>query len=398
VAKAGDGPEGFGKDPSETGQSEERQRDERPRRRTPRWAILTAAFGALLMLFSGGALAAYELVRNRVNNALQEGDLFVEDEDDPNYGEDIRGPLNILLAGVDTRPSRPNETPRADAVLIVHINEDLASGYFISFPRDALVEIPAFQEIGYAGGTDRLTHAMYYGANPLPGEQAPDLERGFRLLSETVSNLTGIERFDAGAVLKFQGFEAIVDAIGGITVNLDQEIYSCHMQPDGRHRPANPYGSDCPDGYIGPQAYYPAGRNELEGWQALDVARQRYGIENSDYGRQDNQQKIFKAIMGKALSRGVVTDVGALNELLDAVGDAMIFDGRGNEPIDFAFALQSLRPNAMESITLPGDSVGTGSGYQGEQLRQEAYDLFAALREGQLEQFLLEHPDLAAPE
>src|SRR5690606_18055177 len=98
----------------------------------------------------------------------------------------------------------------------------------------------------------------------LEGEELPNLERGFRLLAQTMSELTGIESFDAGAVIKFEGFVEIVDALGGITVELDQEIYSEHRQPNGKHRPPNPYG----EGYVGERAYYPAGVNHLEGWQA----------------------------------------------------------------------------------------------------------------------------------
>lgn len=368
--------------------------------RTPRWAVLCAVFGALLMLGSGGVLVAAEFAKFRVAGAIREGELF-GGEQDPQYGEDIRGPLNILLAGLDTRPSRPDETPRADAIVIVHITESLDRGYLISFPRDALVDIPPEPGAGYLGGRDRLAHAMYNGAQPAPGEP-PDVERGFALLAQTLSNLTGIGRFDAGAVLRFEGFQDIVDAIGGVTVRLDERIVSRHRQPDGRHRPVG-CGS-----YCGPQMVYepgvppcdPARREgasftcDLAGWQALDVVRQRYGVEGGDYGRQQNQQRVLRAIMQQAVSRDMITNPGALTRLLDAVGDAMVFDGRGNSVIDYAFALRELRPSSLVMIGLPGDSVGTTTSYQGEELRPEALELFAALRQGQLDQFILEHPDL----
>jgi hypothetical protein len=45
-------------------------------------------------------------------------------------------------------------------------------------------------------------------------------------------------------------------------------------------------------------------------------------------------------------------------------------------------------------IGLPGDSVGVGSDYQGEELQPVAQELFAALRQGRVDQFILEHPDL----
>lgn len=343
------------------------------------------------MVTSGTVLVAAEVVTSRISSAVTEGDLFGE-EDDESYGEDIEGPLNIVLAGVDTRPSRPEEPARADAIMIVHVPEELDRGYLISVPRDSLVEVPPFPDTGYLGGQDRINSSMFHGSRQVEGEQLPDLERGFQLLAATVGNLTGIERFDAGAVIRFEGFVDVVDAMDGITVELEAEIYSRHRLPDGRHRPLNPHG----EGYLGEQAYYPPGVNELEGWQALDLARQRYGVDGSDYGRQQLQQMILKAMLDKAVSRDMVTNPIALDRVVQAAGDALIFDGRGNDPIDFAFALRELRPANITTITLPADNVGEGSAYQGEQLRPEASELFAALNSGRIGQFLVDNPDFIA--
>ncbi len=356
-----------------------------PRRRTPIWAVVCAIFGALLLVGSGGALVASEVLQARY--AIEQQDLFGP-EDEERYGEDIEGPLNILLIGVDTRPSRPHEPARADAIILVHVSAELDRGYFISVPRDALVEIPPFPETGYLGGQDRINAAMFHGSRQQEGEELPDLARGFRLMQQTVRNLTGVEYFDAGAMVKFEGFVDIVDALGGITVELEEEIYSRHRQPDGSHRPLG-CGS-----YCGPQAYYPAGVNHLEGWQALDIARQRYGVDEGDYGRQSNQHVILRAIMEKAFSADIVTDPVALDRVLRAGGDALIFDGRGREPIDFAFALRNLRPGSIASITLPATGVGVGDGYQGEQLDPEAYALFEAVRADRLDEFLRSNPTL----
>lgn len=371
-------------------------------RRTPRWALLCAVFGAVLMVFSGGTLVITELALSRVSGAIREGNLFGSGEEDPHYGEDIAGPLNILLAGLDTRPNQQQDTPRADAVMIVHVNATLDRAYLISIARDTLVDIPPEPAAGYLGGRDRLNAAMFHGADPVSGEEAPAVERGFALLARTVSNLTGIERFDAGATLRFEGFQGIVDALGGVSVQLNERIVSEHRQPDGVYRTLG-CGSFC-----GPQMVYEPGSApcgtaqvedgpfvcELNGWQALDVVRQRKSLSEGDYSRQENQQRILRAMLDKAISRDMVTNVPALDGLLQAVGDAMIFDGRGNSPIDFAFALRNLRPGALVMIGLPGAGVGVGDNYQGEELLPESLELFTALRQGQLDQFILEHPEL----
>lgn len=348
--------------------------------------MLCAVFGAVLMLVSGGVLVATELAIVRITRALPQGNLF--GGDDPEPGADIEGPLNILLAGLDTRPSRPNEPARADSIMILHVPAGLDRGYLISLPRDARVAIPPFPETGFPGAfEERLNSAMFFGSQQLPGEERPDLERGFRLLARTASQLTGVTAFDAGAVIKFEGFVGVVDAMGGITVDLEEEIYSRHRQPDGTHRPLG-CGSFC-----GPQAYYPPGVNRLEGWQALDIARQRYGVTDGEFGRQRNQQLILKAMLEQALSREMLTNVPAANRVLSAAGDALVLDTRGREPIEFGFALRGLRPAALHTVTLPTVPIGVGDGYQGEEVQPEAYELFEALRAGQLDQFLAERPD-----
>lgn len=367
-------------------------------RRSPLWAKLLVIAGAVLLLTSGTAIAGVGSLLQRYEGAIEQRDLFGDLNAGAELGHDVTGPLNILLAGLDTRPSRPEEPPRADAIMVVHVTENLDRAYLISLPRDTLVDIPAYDRTGYPGGRARLNSAMFHGARQQPGEQMPDIGRGFELLSRTVSDLTGIAHFDAGAVINFTGFTDVVDALDGISVELDERIVSRHRQPDGRHRPVNASGH----GYYGDQMVYepgapPCGQAdvtgafscELNGWQALDIARQRYGVEGSDYGRQRHQQLILKAIMDKALSRGVVTNPVRLDEVLRAAGDSLTFDGRGIGPVDYAFALRNLRPGDVAMLRLEGSGLGAGGGYRGEELNDDAHRLFNALAQGRIDEFLL---------
>jgi polyisoprenyl-teichoic acid--peptidoglycan teichoic acid transferase len=354
-------------------------------RAAPVWAVLCTVLGAILVVASGSLIAASEWVLARYD--LAQRDLFDQAE---RYGEDIEGPLNILVAGLDTRPSRPEEPPRADSIMLIHIDQDLRHGYLISLPRDLLVEIPELPRTGFAGGTDRLNAAMAFGSQQVGDEDLPDLERGFAHLARTVAELTGVQRWDAGLVIDFEGFVAVIDALGGVTMELDERIVSEHRQPNGKHRPLNPDGQ----GYYGPQAVYEPGVHRLEGWQALDIARQRYGVEDGDFGRQDNQQELLRAIADRALRRDVVTNPVALDRVVRAAGDSLTFDGRGNRAVDFAFALRGMRPEALTSVRLPTTAAGMEGDYQGEQLDPSGEALFAALRDGRLADHLAANPDL----
>jgi len=360
--------------------------------RSPLWARLCLMVGLVLLLLGGGSWAGATVLVSRYDNAVTKADLFGDAAASPEPTSELVGPLNILLVGIDPRDNDPTWIPRADSVLILHVPASMDRAYLCSLPRDLLVDIPAFKKSNYFGGRDKLTHAMFFGAQPVNGG-LPDAARGFELLSKTVSNYTGIEHFDAGAIMTFTGFLRVVNAIGGVTMNIDENVTSIHMQPDGKHRtPAN-NGGEGADAYLGPQKQYHKGEQHLQGWEALDYVRQRY-IEGGDYARQRHQQQFIRAMANQALSKHVASNPLLLDRVLRAAGSAVTFNGRGHSVVDFALALRHLRTENITMIKLMGGGVGVGSAYQGEQLQPSSREYFAALRKERVESFLFAHPEL----
>ncbi|MFK3981144.1 LCP family protein [Micromonospora sp. NPDC050397] len=307
----------------------------------------------------------------------------------PEPGADVKGPLNLLLVGVDTRVSEPDWEPHADAVLIMHVAETLDRAYLFSLPRDLVVDVPPFAKARFPGERTKLTHAMSYGSRVSGGKAKPSTKQGLELVEATVSRYTGIAEWDASAVLTFGGFDNLVDALGGIDLYVDQQVASQHRQPDGRHRPGNANG----DGYAGPQMVYETGNRHLTGWQALDYARQRYTT-GGDYARQRHQQQLIKAIVAKVVSEQLARDPDRLDQVLRALGEALTFSGRDQRVVDFAFALSGLRPETITLVGLPGASVGSGGSYLGEQLTQVGTRFLTELRAGRADAYLAANPEL----
>ncbi|WP_416905837.1 LCP family protein [Micromonospora echinospora] len=355
----------------------------------PRWARWCTVFGTVLLMLSGAVLVGYEALLSRYEGSVGKGDLFGDQAAGAQEKrKEIKGPLNILLVGVD--PRKPEDPPLADSIMVMHIPVEMDRAYLFSMPRDLRVEIPAFAKSGFDGGTDKINAAMSYGSR-VSGRN-PDPNLGFELLATTIQKETGIARFDAGAIINFNGFRKIVDAMGGVEMYIEREVRSEHREPDGTHRELRPGGG----GYLGPQAVYPKGTQRLEGWQALDYVRQRYpknGVPDGDYGRQRHQQQFVKAMAGQAFSADVVTNPIKLDRVLRAAGESLVFSGRGNSIVDFAFALKDLRPDAIQTVKLPAEGIGTGSAYRGERFLPEADEFFASLRNGTVDAFMLEHPD-----
>ncbi|MBF9129136.1 LCP family protein [Plantactinospora sp. S1510] len=305
----------------------------------------------------------------------------------PEPGADITGPLNLLLVGVDTRISKPGWEPHSDAVLILHVTKELDRAYLFALPRDLVVDIPKFPKAKFPGERTKLTHAMSYGSR-VPGKnKRPSTSQGFELLSATVSRYTGIKKFDAGAVLTFGGFDNLVDALGGVDLYVDQKVVSQHRRPDGKFRTLRG------GGYTGPQMTYEKGRRKLTGWQALDYARQRY-TSGGAYTRQRHHQQLIKAIMQKVLSQDLARDQAKLEQVVRSLGDALTFQGRGRDIIEFGYALSRLRPEAMTLVALPGSGVGRGGSYRGEQLTSVGKKFISELRAGRAEAYLKANPKL----
>ncbi|MGK5673193.1 LCP family protein [Micromonospora sp. URMC 106] len=365
-------------------------------RKRPRWLLGLAVLAALALL-GVGALVTTRLVGDE-EPRRPSGPTVATGTPGPATpgatasptappGAGITGPLNLLLVGVDTRVSVPGWEPHGDAVLVVHVPKGLDRAYLFSLPRDLLVDIPAFPKAGYRGGKTKLTHAMSYGSR-VPGKpKQPSTAQGYELLRSTVSGYTGL-RIDAGAVLTFNGFDKLVDQLGGVDLYVDQRVVSLHRRPDGRHREPAPGGG----GYVGPQMVYEKGERHLTGWQALDYARQRY-ITGGDYARQRHQQQLVKALVTKILDENLARQPERVQQVVDALGETLVYVG-GPRVVDVAYALGGLPPDRFVLVGLPGEGVGRGSAYRGEQLKPTGRKFLTELRAGRADAYLAAHPEL----
>jgi anionic cell wall polymer biosynthesis LytR-Cps2A-Psr (LCP) family protein len=305
----------------------------------------------------------------------------------PAPGADITGPLDLLILGVDTRVTIPDWQPHADAIMLLHVDAGLERGYLYSLPRDLRVDVPAFAENGYRGGRHKLTEAMSNGAK-VKGTDKPDVAQGYELLARTISKYTGIKEFDGGAVLTFNGLSKLTDALGGVTLKIDQKVVSQHRRPDGKARPLRSGGG----GYVGPQATYRPGTRKLVGWQAIDYARQRYTA-GGDYTRQRHQRQLVRALLGQAETAGLATDQARLQSVLEALGDTLVFSGE-RTPIEYAYALRNLAPSKLTLVGLPGSGISNGGGYIGEQLTATGRGFLRAVANGDPAAYLAKHPEL----
>jgi LCP family protein required for cell wall assembly len=302
-----------------------------PRVRGPLWARLLVAFGTVLVVLAAGTVVTALVLAHRYDSAVHHADLLAPGSRvQPGSGNGpahLVGPLNYLLLGSDARANDPIDGQRSDTIIILHIPAGMNRAYLISIPRDLRVHIPADQDLGFQGSTEKINGAFNYGGGGVGG---------FQLVSRTLTQLTGV-RFDGAAIIDFQGFQNVVGLLGGVDLCVDAETKSIHTG-----------------------AVYHVGCQHLRPWQALDYVRQRKSLVDDDYGRERHQQQFLKAIFQEALDQGIAHNPARLDEFIRSVGGSMTVDTNGVSMVDLALAFRGITPATLTGLRVPsyGQYIG----------------------------------------
>ncbi|GAB7041249.1 MULTISPECIES: LCP family protein [Catenuloplanes] len=372
------------------------------RRKDPLWARLILSFGAVLVVASGGTLVAAQVVINKAESSITAGTLIEGDAAAASgeSGNNIDGAVNLLLVGIDAREEGSSVTSvLSDTIIILHIPETHDQAYLISIPRDWRVEMPAYDKVGFVGATGKINSAFSYGYEG-EGTELEKRSRGMAVLSNTLNKITGI-KFNGAAIIDFNGFASVIHAMGGVDMCVDEEAESAHLGVDANGKLvqgwySETYGIQLPEGVT--PLVHKKGCRLMNSTEALDYARIRKSLSDGDYGRQRHQQQLIKAIAKKATSSGVLTDLGKLNALTEAAGEAFVLDTGGIQLADFIYTLKGVAANDLMLIKTNAGNLNsvTIDGQSFEQLDGESMDMLAAAKTGTLGTFLIEHPQFIA--
>jgi len=197
----------------------------------------------------------------------------------------VDGRLDLLLVGADAGPGR--WSLRTDTMIVLSV--DVASGEaaLFSIPRN-MVNVPLPKETQGAFGCKcypALLNSLYVYASAHPGQfPGNDSVRGLRAVQLAIGTLIG-RKLDGMVLVKLQGFVKLVNAIGGIDINVPRAIYDSHY----------PLENGTGDVVVNIRA----GKQHMNGHKALMYARSRH--QDSDYGRMDRQQTVLAAVAKRLL-------------------------------------------------------------------------------------------------
>jgi polyisoprenyl-teichoic acid--peptidoglycan teichoic acid transferase len=211
----------------------------------------------------------------------------VDDTPDP-FGSKER--VNVLLLGGDGGEGR--DGVRTDTVIVASIDTDTGDATLFSLPRNLEnLPFPADSPLsdvypdGFEAGdeAESLLNAVYRnGPEAHPDILGPTDHPGADFLKLGVGEALGLS-IDYYVLVNLDGFSRLVDALGGITVNVNYYV------PVG----GDPGTGALPDAYIAPGA-----NQKLDGATALAYARGRFGL--TDYDRMARQRCAIDAIIDAA--------------------------------------------------------------------------------------------------
>jgi LCP family protein required for cell wall assembly len=219
---------------------------------------------------------------------------------------------NTLFLGVDSAGQSGKgidniEGTRADSIMLVHVSANQKYITIISIMRDTYVEIPSY-------GLNRVNAALSLGGVPT--------------MVATVESILDT-RIDHVALIDFDGFEGLIDSIGGVELINPQSFSSTGF----------------------PSYQFPSGLISLTGAEALAYSRERKNLPRGDYQRAEHQRAVILAILQKSLSNGLLSNPVAATRAFREISPYLALDNG----VDLGFAIET----AQILRNLPNDGIRT---------------------------------------
>ncbi len=235
--------------------------------------------------------------------------------------------INILVLGVDTREKEGDQN--ADVIMIARIDFKTNEVRVVSIPRDLQVEVPGH-------GLSKINGAYNIGIKEDPDNEVS----GVIMMRDTIEYNFGVP-IDEFVLIDFQGFEKVIDSVGGITINVPERI-------EDDAYPTEDFGTTT--------LVIEAGKQEMDGETALAYARTRH--QDNDDKRRERQMLVLRALLDKGQSLGSVTRI---TQVVSAGGDAVMTSIGWNKQlalVNIALKIDQQKI-VMESVTEPLVAPGT---------------------------------------
>lgn len=231
----------------------------------------------------------------------------------------LTGPVTLLILGADGESATSDET---DTLVLLYLDAEAGRAFLLHVPRDLYVDVP---------GHGQARAGSIYGIGRR--EETAD---GLSLARETISGTLGLPVRYA-ALVRFDAFVGLIDAIGGLDVEVPHTIEDSEF-PDGR------------GGYD--PLFIPAGRRHFDGALALRYARTRV-VPASGFDRAFRQQQLILAAQERVVRSDLLPDlIAQAPAIWSTVADGLETDLSLSEAIDLALLAKGLTSDDVATVAL----------------------------------------------
>ncbi|WP_110955260.1 LCP family protein [Anaerosinus massiliensis] len=218
--------------------------------------------------------------------------------------------MNIMIMGVD---KRADDVGRSDTLMVATVDPGKKEASILSIPRDTRVKISGH-------GYDKINHAYAFG--------------GHNLTKDSVENLLGVP-MDYYILIDIKAFTRIIDAIGGVDIDVEKRMYYEDPYDDSEGHPL--------------VINLRPGMQHMNGETAIQYVR--YRDEEGDIGRIARQQKFMKAVMDKVVSPSIITK---LPTIIQEVSSAVETDMSVSKMISLVSILKDAKDKGLKTTMVPG--------------------------------------------
>lgn len=216
--------------------------------------------------------------------------------------------MTIMIMGVDRRS---DDAGRSDTLMVATVDPNKKAAAILSVPRDTRVKIAGH-------GYDKINHAYAFG--------------GHRLTQQSVESLLGVP-IDYYVLIDTKAFARIIDAIGGIDINVEKRMYY-----------EDPWDDD--GGLV---IDLRAGMQHMDGKTAIEYVR--YRDEEGDIGRISRQQHFIKAVMDKMATPSIIPK---LPNIIQEISSAIETDMSITDMLSLVGILKDAKEKGLNTEMVPG--------------------------------------------
>ncbi|HEX7483835.1 MAG TPA: LCP family protein [Candidatus Saccharimonadales bacterium] len=332
------------------------------KRRVTKWVIIAI----VVLLAAVGGWLAYKTLRASGN--IFKGNILGLVQSEP-LKQDANGRSNILILGTSEDDPGHGGAFLTDSMMIVSIDQKSKAASMFSIPRDLYVQYGMACNSGYQGKINEYFNCVNEDYTTPEAEQ----ER-LTKTQKFVGDIFGMD-IQYGVHVNNTVIKDAVNAVGGV----DVDIQGSNGDPGVFDR-----NFDWRCNYNCFLVKYDNGVHHLDGEHALYLAMARgdiaptYGLGNSNFDREKNQQKIIIALKEKAVSTGTLTDLGKVTGLIDSLGNNLRTNFETNEIRTLMQLGTDIPVASITSLSLfdGDDAVVTSGPYNGASVVMPSAGIF----------------------